>query len=118
MLSVCYVALQRVLELIFLIFRSPEFKELEIVVLRQANSLIAVDFFSVDTVWLQRLYVLFFIEVGEWVTQQARQVAWALAERELPVRFLIRDHDGKFPHSFDAVFEARDPNHSHPSSGA
>jgi putative transposase len=24
----------------------------------------AVDFFSVDTVWFQRLYVLFFIEVG------------------------------------------------------
>jgi hypothetical protein len=29
----------------------------------QAKSLIAVDFFTVDTVWLQRLYVLFFIEV-------------------------------------------------------
>jgi hypothetical protein len=24
----------------------------------------AVDFFSVETVWLQRLYVLFFIDVG------------------------------------------------------
>ena len=34
MLSVCYVALHRGLELIFLLFRSPEFKELEIVVLR------------------------------------------------------------------------------------
>ena len=30
----------------------------------QAKSMIAVDFFTVDTVWLQRLYVLFFIEVG------------------------------------------------------
>ena len=30
----------------------------------QAKSIIAVDFFAVDTVWLQRLYVLFFIEVG------------------------------------------------------
>ena len=34
MLSVCYVAVQRVLQLIFLLFRFPEFKELEIVVLR------------------------------------------------------------------------------------
>ena len=56
----------------------------------QANSVIAVAFFTVDTVWLQRLFVLFFIEVGSrrvhlagcsarpdgaWVTQQARQVA-------------------------------------------
>ena len=74
----------------------------------QANSVIAVDFFSVDTIWLQRLYVLFFIEIasrrvylagctahpdGEWVTQQARHVAWTLSERADPVRFLIRDHD-------------------------
>jgi hypothetical protein len=24
----------------------------------------AVDFFTVETIWLQRLYVLFFIELG------------------------------------------------------
>jgi putative transposase len=86
-----------------------------------AKSVIAVDFFTVDTVWLERLYVLFFIEVGsrrchfagctahpdaEWVTQQARQVAWTFAERAEPVRFLIRDHDRKFTGGFDAVFEA------------
>jgi hypothetical protein len=29
-----------------------------------ADSMIAVDFFTVDTVRLQRLYVLFFIEIG------------------------------------------------------
>ena len=34
LLSICYVAVRRVLELILLRFRSPEFKELEIVVLR------------------------------------------------------------------------------------
>jgi putative transposase len=88
----------------------------------QANSMLAVDFFSVDTVWLLRLYVLFFIDVSsrrvhlasctanpdeEWVTQQARHVAWALAERDQPVRFLMRDHDRKFAGSFDAVFEAQ-----------
>jgi putative transposase len=88
----------------------------------QARSLIAVDFFTVDTVWLQRLYVLFFIEIasrrahlvgctshpdGEWATQQARQVAWTLAERTNPVRFLIRDHDRKFTGSFDAVFQGQ-----------
>jgi len=88
----------------------------------QAKSIIAVDFFTVDTVWLQRLYVLFFIEVasrrvylagctahpdGGWVTQQARQVAWALGDRAEPVRFLIRDHDRKFTNSFDAVFQAQ-----------
>ena len=44
---------------------------------------------------------------GDWVTQQARQVAWALAERDPPVRFLIRDHDAKVTGSFDAVFEAQ-----------
>jgi hypothetical protein len=51
---------------------------------------------------LQRVYVLFFIELGSrrvqlagctahpneaWVTQQARQVAWGLVEQEEPVRF-------------------------------
>jgi putative transposase len=87
----------------------------------QARSVMAVDFFTVDTVWLQRLYVLFFIELGSrrvhlagctahpnesWVTQQARQVAWSLADREEPVRFLIRDRDQKFTWHFDAVFRA------------
>jgi hypothetical protein len=28
------------------------------------RSLLAVDFFTVETIWLQRLYVLFFIELG------------------------------------------------------
>ena len=44
---------------------------------------------------------------AEWVTQQARQVAWTLGERIEPVRFLIRDHDYKFTTTFDAVFESQ-----------
>ncbi len=29
------------------------------------RSMLAVDFFTVETIWLQRLYVLFFIELGQ-----------------------------------------------------
>ena len=85
----------------------------------QAPSMLAVDFFTVETISLQRLYVLFFIELGSrrvhlagctanptgaWVTQQARQFAWTLQERRPPFRFLIRDRDSKFTRDFDAVF--------------
>jgi transposase InsO family protein len=99
--------------------RGPSWREF---LRTQANGLIAVDFFTVDTVWLQRLYVLFFIKLGSrrihfagctahpddsWVTQQARQVAWGLVEREEPIRFVIRDRDRKFTSRFDAVFEAQ-----------
>jgi putative transposase len=41
---------------------------------------------------------------GAWVAQQARQLAWALAERSTPVRFLIRDRDSRFTR--DIVFRS------------
>jgi putative transposase len=83
------------------------------------QSVLAVDFFTVEAIWLQRLYMLFFIELGSrrvhlagctptptaaWVTQQARQLTWTLADRPEPFRFPIRDRDQKFTASFDEVF--------------
>jgi hypothetical protein len=85
------------------------------------QSLLAVDVFTVETIWLQRLYILFFIELGSrrvhvagctanpsapWVIQQARHLSWTLAERAERIRFLIRDRDQKFTDAFDEVFRA------------
>jgi len=85
----------------------------------QAAGIVACDFFTVDTVWLRRLYVLFFIELdtrrihlagvtanpnAAWVTQQARNLLLLLQEQQRRVAFLIRDRDAKFCRGFDDVF--------------
>lgn len=88
---------------------------------QQAAGILACDFFTVETVWLKTIYVLFFIELetrrvpvasvttspnGAWVTQQARNLTADLAEANRQIRFLIRDRDAKFTGSFDDAFRS------------
>ncbi len=87
----------------------------------QATGMIAADFFTVETVRLKTLYVLFFIELhtrqvrlagvtdhpnGPWVVQRAREVSMERPEGATAPRFLLRDRDGKFTRAFDDVFAA------------
>jgi putative transposase len=86
---------------------------------QQAASMLACDFFTVETISLHRYYVLFFIELqtrrvhlcgcttnptGAWVTQQARNLAFTgLFDR---IRYLVHDRDSKFTAAFDEVFRS------------
>ncbi len=79
------------------------------------------DFFTIETAFLARFYVLFFIEIGIrrlhiigctksphnlWVSQQARNLSWNIQDSPVRPRFLIHDRDGKFSREFDGIFES------------
>jgi putative transposase len=82
------------------------------------ESIVACDFFTVDTVRLRRLYVLVFLSIGSrrieyfactsrpntaWMLQQARNLLMELDDRDGKARFLIHDRDAKFPRAFDSL---------------
>lgn len=88
---------------------------------QQAASTLACDFFTVETLGLQRIYVLFFLSLatrrlefvactpnpdGAWVTQQARNLVMQLGEQTHSFGLLIHDRDTKFSRSFDEVFRS------------
>jgi putative transposase len=85
---------------------------------QQAAGVLACDFLTVETAFLQRIYVLFFISLatrrieyiactsgpdGRWVAQQARNLVMQFGD-EHAFRFLVHDRDTKFSHAFDEVF--------------
>ncbi len=88
---------------------------------QQAAGIVECDFFTVETLWLRRLHVLFFIELecrrvhlagdtahpdGPWVVRQARSLIITLGDQDQRPRFLIRDRDSKFTAAFDEVFRS------------
>ena len=98
----------------------------------QAEGIIGCDFFTVETIRLKTLYVLFFIQLSTrrvvtagvtahpdsaWASQQARNVAMDLNDRGVSISFLLRDHDAKFTRSFDDGSAARVGRSSEPRSG-
>jgi transposase InsO family protein len=88
----------------------------------QASSIIACDLFTVESIGLKTLHVLFFIELHTrrvliggvtdgpanlaWTTQIARNLSEARDGRTQPVRFIVHDRDHRFGPSFDEVFKA------------
>ncbi len=84
-----------------------------------AETLIAADFFSVDTILFKRLYVPICVHLAsrrvllasctsqpntDWVTQQARNLSWKLEDEAIKLSVLIHDRDKKFAPEADRVF--------------
>ena len=86
-----------------------------------AQTLVAADFFSVDTVFFRRLYVLIYMHLATrrillasctaepnqaWATQQARNLRWNLEDEGIELKAVIHDRDRKFAPRADAVLRA------------
>jgi len=84
-----------------------------------SQAAVACDFFTVDTAFLRRYYVLFFIKVrtrevifagitanptGAWTTQAARNLFIGHAEGLEDPRALVRDRGSQFIDAFDEIF--------------
>jgi hypothetical protein len=80
-----------------------------------------VDFVSVETILLRRIYVLIAVEHGSrrayllgvsahptraWTTQAARNLLMDIADHATTLKFVLRDRDSRFSRAFDAVFAA------------
>ncbi|MCP4963049.1 MAG: transposase, partial [Actinomycetia bacterium] len=84
-----------------------------------SQAAVACDFFTVDTAFLRRYYVLFFIRIqtrevifagitanptGEWTTQAARGLFISHADQLEDARALVRDRGSQFVDAFDEIF--------------
>jgi transposase InsO family protein len=88
----------------------------------QASSIIASDLFTVESVRLKTLHVLFFIDLhtrkvliggvtdgaanAAWCAQIARNLTEAREGRDEPIHYLVHDRDKRFCPVFDEVFRA------------
>jgi putative transposase len=98
----------------------------------QAQGIVAVDSFHLDTLFGNRLYALAFLEHGtrrqhitgvtahptrDRAAQQARNLAADLHTRLNSLRFLLRDQDDKYSPSFDAILSAEEMDILKPRPG-
>ena len=87
----------------------------------RSQAAVACDFATVDTVWLRRFWLLFFIDIsnrevfyggitanptGAWTTQAARNLFVRRHSRFTHTRALLRDRASQFTGDFDEVFRA------------
>lgn len=88
----------------------------------RAETLVAADFFSVDTIFFKQLYVLIHVHLASrrvllasctsepnaaWITQQARNLSWTLEDEGIKLSVLIHDRDKKFATQADRVFQSQ-----------